>query len=195
VYNRNKGGQDYSDANFISHFLSIAENIRNRRTIKIIAVSKDGRKRRSDVLPLRINYNCANDMFQMIAYYIDEKRKIAVNIDSIRGVEPSAQTITEDDIDERSELKTVVIEIFNKINPYVHMQCFQLFSDYKKHVKYMKERDVYVVEIDYYIFEEADIFKNLLSLGEACKILKPNELAEKIRTRLARAFNLWQVSH
>jgi hypothetical protein len=188
-YNRNISEQDYTDPIFADHFKILVESIVSSRMIKLESKSRNGVCHHSDVFPLCIDYNCVNDMFQLIVYHPEERRKIAVNIDLIMSVE-QIETIFDGVVDKNAEMETVTIEITKRKNSYT--QCFQIFSDYIKRVEYEKKTELYRIEVDYYKFEESDVFKNLISLGQACKIVSPSRLVEQAKTRIFRAKSLWK---
>jgi hypothetical protein len=183
-YNRNVSEQNYDDEGMASHFMTAMESIGASRIVKLESASRDGTRHSSCVLPLCIDYNCLNDMFQLIIYLPEERRKIAVNMDSIISIEGTG-IVFGGSVDVNAGIKTVTVEISNRKNSYT--QCFQIFSDYIKRVEYNKERGIYRIEIDYYTFDERDVFKNLMSLGQACKIVSPSCLAEQVKTRIVRA--------
>ena len=46
-----------------------------------------------------------------------------------------------------------------------------VFSEYKRDSFYDRNRDIHIVDIEYYDFDEYDVMKTLLSLGPYAKIV------------------------
>lgn len=66
-------------------------------------------------------------------------------------------------------------------------RCFLLFDDFEKEAVYNEEKNVYILIIQYYDFDEETILDDIFSLGSAVKILSPARLQERLKNRLQAA--------
>jgi predicted DNA-binding transcriptional regulator YafY len=85
--------------------------------------------------------------------------------------------------------KTVVLDV----EPANHVieRCFRLFSYYERKAVYDREDRRYRLEIVYYSYDEAEVVRDILSLGSSVIVLEPAELRNKIYERILAANELY----
>ena len=85
--------------------------------------------------------------------------------------------------------KKVVLDV----EPAGHVieRCFRIFSYYERKAVYNREDEKYRLEIMYNSFDEAEVIRNILSLGSSVVVLEPSTLQRKVRDRIIKAANVY----
>ena len=66
-------------------------------------------------------------------------------------------------------------------------KAFYMFSNCQKIAEYYAKDDIYRLCITFYEFDEREVIAKLLSLGSYVKVVKPDNLREKIVERIRKA--------
>ena len=66
-------------------------------------------------------------------------------------------------------------------------RCFRLFSFYERKAVYDREADRYSLEITYHSYDEAELIRDILSLGSSVVVMKPAGIRRKVFERIKEA--------
>ena len=66
-------------------------------------------------------------------------------------------------------------------------RCFNLFSAYDK--RYYYDDNNLILNIYYHDFDEAEIVRDILSLGKSVIVLEPKKIRDKVVNRILRNFD------
>lgn len=145
------------------------------------------------VFPLKIEYSTINDKFRLYCFKErkNEKEYIKMNISSIKNLEIQENTIRQNDEEfiESNIKNTKKVTLYVDSETHVIERCFRLFSFYDREAIYDRENDIYILEINYYIYDESDVIKNILSLGSKVIVKSPEEIKQKILSRVKIAMD------
>jgi predicted DNA-binding transcriptional regulator YafY len=81
----------------------------------------------------------------------------------------------------------IVLEVFDKRQAME--RCFMCFSGLERTAKIIGENK-YEITLLYYLFNEEEIIKNILSLGPYVKVLSPERIKSEIIIRLKKTMDL-----
>lgn len=140
-------------------------------------------------LPIKIEYSIKDDLFYLISYPLDEEkpRPIKSLVKNFYDIELINLDVDYDKIYEACikdiEIKKVntpiVLEINNNNNALE--RAFHLFACFDKKAKYISDKDVYLLYIYYYGFEEKEILSRIFSLGKEVFVIGPKEIQDEVR--------------
>ena len=168
----------------------IAEAILQNRSIMYDNI-KDGAYEFRDELayPVKIEYSFLNDAFRISAYQPNENRLFMMTLDTIRNVRMGDE--------QRKDLQSEYVAFLNKnrkkvlldVEPSSHVieRCFRMFSYYERKAVYNRKDNYYRLEITYNSYDEAEIIRDILSLGSSVVVLEPLKLRKKIKDRIIEA--------
>lgn len=168
----------------------IAEAIIQNRPILYDNI-KDGayEYRNESAYPVKIEYSFLNDSFRISAYHPYENRFFMMTLDTIRNVRLGDE--------ERKDLQSEYKAFLNKnrkkvvldVDPSGHVieRCFRVFSYYERRAVYNRKDNYYRLEITYNAYDEAEIIRDILSLGSSVVVLEPLKLKKRVRDRAIEA--------
>lgn len=196
--NIDKFGDNLDNLEFRNKIIILAKAILNNKFIKYSSKNRKGDVFEDKIAyPYKIEYSIKNNKYRLIVFCDD--RAIKINIESITKVE-----ILEDkDFSsmDKSNLQNKKIKEFinNKKNidkPIVLKiednkntldRCFNLFSAYDK--RYYYDDNNLILNIYYHDFDEAEIVRDILSLGKSVIVLEPKKIRDKVVNRILRNFD------
>lgn len=148
------------------------------------------------IFPLKIEYSTANDKFRLYCFKIKDNKKeyIKMNISSLKNLKIQQEITRQKD---ENFIKTNV-ENTEKVTLYVDPErhvierCFRLFSFYDREATYDRENDIYILEINYYLHDKAEVIKNILSLGSRVVVKSPEDIRQTVLDRVKKAMGNYQ---
>lgn len=175
----------------------IAEAILENRSILYDNV-KDGvyEYRDETAFPVRIEYSLLNDAFRISAYNPGENRFFMMTLDTMRHIRGGKERMDDIQKEYKAFLARNRKKVILDVEPTGHVieRCFRIFSYYERKAVYNREEEKYRLEIVYNAFDEAEIVRNILSLGSSVVVLEPLILRRKIRDRILEAANAYSES-
>jgi glycosyltransferase involved in cell wall biosynthesis len=147
----------------------------------------------SYAFPVKIEYSVLNDTFRISAYRPDQNRFFKMTLETMSNIRLGTECRDTLQEDYKKFLagnkKTVVLDV----EPANHVieRCFRLFSYYERKAVYDREDRRYRLEIVYYSYDEAEVVRDILSLGSSVIVLEPVELRKKIYERILAANELY----
>ncbi|WP_312072180.1 WYL domain-containing protein [Anaerotignum propionicum] len=174
----------------------IAKAIKEHRAIVYDNVREDKFEYRNvSVFPVRIEFSIKNDRFRVSSYEPKQHRFIKMNLDTMDNIYLSDDIWEEDlEVEYKDFLKTNTRTVKLDIDPVSHAieRCFRVFSYYDRKARYDKEENKYRLEISYLRFDEAEIIKDILSLGGYATLIEPRQLQKEVYRRVLAASKLYE---
>ena len=139
--------------------------------------------------PTKIEYSFLNDSFRVSAFHPYEDRFFMMTLDTIRNVRIGDEQRKDLQSEYRTFLNKNRKKVLLDVEPSGHVieRCFRMFSYYERKAVYYKKDDYYRLEITYYSYDEAEIIRDILSLGSSVVVLEPIRLRKRIRDRIIEA--------
>ena len=146
--------------------------------------------------PVKIEYSFLNDTFRVAAFHPSENRFFMMTLDTMRNVRGGQEHIECIQKEYESFLQKSKKRALLDVEPVGHVieRCFRIFSYFERKAVYNKEDDKYRLEIKYSFFDEAEVIRNILSLGSSVVVLEPLVLQKKIHERIIKAANMYGAS-
>ena len=138
---------------------------------------------------------CIRDRFRLSAYEPNQHRFIKMNLDTIDNIVLTDQLCEEDlEMEYREFLKANTKSVKLDVDPVNHVieRCFRIFSYYDRKARYNKEENKYRLEITYLKFDEAEVIKDILSLGGYATVIEPRQLQKEVYRRVLAASKLYE---
>ncbi len=174
----------------------IAKAIKERKAIIYDNVRKGMFEYRNvSVFPVKIEFSIMNDRFRICAFEPIQNRFLKMNLDTMENIKLS-EKIYKEDLEEKYKIflkdNTRIVKL--DIEPIDHVveRCFRIFSYYDRKARYDKQDNKYRLEISYLKFDEAEIVKDILSLGGYVTVIEPKYLQKKIYKRVLAASKLYE---
>lgn len=150
-------------------------------------------------LPVRIEYSVKDQRFRASMYSLDDNRPIMVNIFSLSHIELEENEKNKLDREaairkvheSRYSKEPIVLEVTDK--KAAMERCFMSFSEMERCSRCIGE-DKYEMKLFYYIFEEEEIIRKILSLGPYVKVISPQRIREEVVKRIRRAIDLNELN-
>ena len=175
---------DLHDSKVLGSMLLLSEAIQKRKLISCINHTKFGDITNNSIAPYRFMYSPQKRQLQLIAVSLEQKRLVLLNIASLSKIKlgPS-HSLTNNDflvyINKRKQTQEpLVLELKNYRNGVE--RCFILFSSMDKKAYYDEDRDIHILHIFYYDFEEYDIIQKILLLGECVTVISPERIRQQL---------------
>ena len=175
----------------------LAKAIKEHRAIKYDNVRREKNIEFRDVavFPVRIEFSIKNDRFRISAYEPCQHRFIKMNLDTMENI-VLTDVICQEDLEleykEFLKLNTKVVKLDVEPVDHVIERCFRIFSYYDCKARYDKEDNKYRLEISYLRFDESEIIKDILSLGEYVTVMEPCYLQKEVYRRVLAASKLYE---
>lgn len=145
--------------------------------------------RDSVIFPVRVEYSFINDILRICAYSEEEDRFIKLNLTSMSNISMMADTMDnlEDEYKEFLELNTKKVVL--DVEPVGHVieRCFRIFSFYDRLARYDRENKKYTLEISYLKSDEAEVIRDILSLGGYVVVTEPRKIQKEVYKRIIQA--------
>lgn len=193
-----KSKQDYQKLN--STLFLVLRSRREKRLIKYTYITKQGQVFKDNyMIPYKIEYSIKHDKYYLIYYSMEQNRINKGIIENFTEAHISSSYKEYDLVfqripylvDRQKVKEPIVLNI--KGEDTVVKRAFYLFSCYEKEAYYNKEKDIYVISIYYYEYDEAEIISRILSLGKNAKVISPNNVKLQIRQRIKKAIENYEI--
>lgn len=176
----------------------LSEAIQKKKFIKYTSFSEEGKQFVNKVgCPFKIEYSIRNNKYRVAVLIENEDNKeirvakvIVSNFQTIELCDNSEHLVAEEIINfynnKKNTQQPLVLEVEDKNN--AKDRCFHLFSFYDKEAYYDREKNMHILKIFYYSFDEGEIIKDILSLGSSVVVLEPVSIRNKVIERIRKAF-------
>lgn len=134
--------------------------------------------------PHKIEHSLSSAEYFVSGYSRESARLIKCNLKrlTIHAIEESEAIDTGSALDQKRCSEPIRLCIENQKNAID--RAFNMFSDFEKDGFYDKTNDRYILDIDYYEFEERVLMDKILSLGAAAVVVSPMRVKDKIAERV-----------
>lgn len=141
------------------------------------------------VYPVKVEYSFINDMFRICAYNEDEDRFIKMNLSTMKNVRLGKNKMDSLDAEYKEYLDINTKKVVLDVEPVGHVieRCFRIFSYYDRLARYDKENDKYTLEIKYLKADEAEVIRDILSLGGYVVVTEPRRIQKEVYKRIMQA--------
>ena len=193
-YDRFQDGDDFSSQEYISHFRTLLEAIRQKKYVDIHFLSKTKQDIHHIYFPCRIEYSAKNDKFRLLALYEannGKKRIEIINLSRIASIHILDKTY-DGELDFVSSIKAsyykepVKLLITNKRNTLERAMLH--FANYEKHTTKLDDEH-YECLIYFNQGMETELLIEILSFGPTIKVLGPDDFVMKIKERINKQFS------
>lgn len=187
--NIHKNGDDINDKDFNKYLKTLLKAIQLNKQIKYISIDNSGEVHYGICFPYRIEYSMKNNKYWAIVLPKDTNEAKKINVSGFKKIEiiNEVDNNTINNINtffkgKKNLISPLILEIENKFNTVE--RCFLLFSNYDKKAYFDKNKNKHILQVYYYSFDEAEIIKDILSLGSAVIVLEPLSIRNKIIERI-----------
>lgn len=179
--------EEDKDFNTIKEFFFMAiQGIIKNCPIRYTNVDKNGNEYKDKLaLPIRIEYSLRDENLRLSLYSLDEDRPIMVLLKNIKAitletnikVNKSREELLMQLKDEKYSKEPIVLELVDK--KMAMERCFMGLSSYERSTRSLGDNK-YEVKIYYYIFDEDEVIRKILSLGPYVVVKSPESVRSKI---------------
>ena len=181
--NIDKYGDSLKNNEIRNNILILEKAILNNKYIKYSSKNRNGDIFENKIAyPYKIEYSIKNNKYRLIIFF--DNRAIKINIDSITNI----KILEERDVLEKEKIqiqdfiknrKNIGAPLVLKIedNNNTLDRCFNLFSAYDKKYYYDTDNNL-ILNIYYHNFDEAEIVRDILSLGKSVIVLEPKKIRD-----------------
>lgn len=145
-------------------------------------------------LPVGIEYSMKDGRFRVSMYSIDNDRPIMANIFTLTDL----RIVDEDVGIDRETAKKLLFEQKYSSEPIIlevtdqkaaMERCFMCFSGMERTARDLGNNK-YEMRLNYYLFEEENLIRNIISLGPYVKVISPQRIVDEIVRRVKKSFYL-----
>ncbi len=146
-------------------------------------------------LPVSIEYSMRDGRFRVSMYSLDDNRPIMANIFTLSDLR-----IVDEDVginreaarkllfEQKYSEEPVILEVTDK--KAAMERCFMCFSGMERTARYLGDNK-YEIRLNYYLFEEENLIRNIISLGPYVKVLSPQKIADEIVARVKKSVGMY----
>ncbi len=145
-------------------------------------------------LPINLEYSLLDERFRVSLYSLDEQRPVMANLWTMFAVkvveqvpELDRETAQKLMVQQKYAAAPIVLEVFDQKGAME--RCFMCFSGLERTARILGEAR-YELQLNYYLFEEENILRKLLSLGPYVKVLAPQRIRAAMITQIKAALEL-----
>ena len=180
-FDRYTDGDPYGDENYIRHFRTVLEAVRNRTPLSVEALSRKGEVLRHDLIPEYLEYSEKDDKFRLVG---SGPRRLTVNLFRILRCVPGGDAAPDRNTPpETPEKRSVELELTDRRNALERVLMH--FAHFEKQAEKLGP-DRYRISIVYDRDDETEMVIRILAFGPMVKVLSPDSFTELIRERLLR---------
>ena len=178
-YDRYLDGDDYRNPQYIRHFRTILEALRENRNLYIGFESRLRAHPKVVVTPYYLEYSEKDDRFRLVAAGF--KKRWVINLSRIRECEFARREELMRLM--KSEARTVTFELEDRRNSLDRVLLH--FSHLEKETKRL-EADRYRVTLKYDKSDETEMVIRILSFGSVIRVVEPESFIELLRERIGK---------
>lgn len=190
-------GDNPEDLNLQNNLQLIFKALQNSQLICYSSVNKQGTVfEKITARPCVLEYSLRNNKYRLLVFLESLKQLQLINVSAITSLQllTATSTITTSQLTNyRQQAYTnnppLILEVTDKYNTLE--RCFSLFAAYDKYAYFDKAKNRHILVVNFYDFEEAEIIRDILSLGSAVIVLQPTSIRTKIIARISAANTLY----
>lgn len=181
VFDRYSDGDPYEDEQYIQHFRTVLDAIRDQSPLQIEAVSPKGNVNRYIVMPQSMEYSEKDDKFRLVGYGFNH---LFVNLARITKCERfNGEIHYQQDLSEPAKKRVVELELVNERNALERVLMH--FAHFEKQAERLDDRH-YRVQITYNEEDETEVLIRILGFGPVVRVKSPDDFVKLIKDRLQK---------
>lgn len=148
-------------------------------------------------LPVSIEYSMRDGRFRVSMYSLDDKRPIMANVFTLSDLRVVDEDVGIDRetakkllLEQKYSEEPVILEVTDK--KAAMERCFMCFSAMERTARELGNNK-YEIKLQYYLFEEENIIRSIISLGPYVKVISPQRIADEIVTRVKKSISLYNT--
>lgn len=180
IYDRYADGDPYDDAEYVSHFRTILQALRERRQICLKMQSRHGRTVSSRCFPVRLEYSEKDDKFRLVTSgcrYLTVANLANIQSVELTGVRDTGRYRV------KTEYKEFCLRIKDERNALE--RCMMHFAHFEKRAEKLDSKH-YLVRIRYDKNDESELAIRVLSFGPMVEVTEPSEFRHLIAEKLKK---------
>lgn len=182
-FDRYLDGDDYMNPDYIAHFKTIIQAIKEHRKVEIKYMNNRNKERICLFSPIKMEYSDKDDKFRVLS--AGERDVRTVNMARIISCELTNETFEENlELPIRNKGK-LVFELRDERNTLERV--LMKFAHCKKQVEKTGD-NTYHVELEYDKDEETDVVIQIMSFGTFISVLAPMAVKHEIKERIKKQF-------
>lgn len=141
------------------------------------------------IFPIKVEYSFINNVFRVCAYSEKEDRFIKMNLSTMSNVCLVSEIKENLDAEYKEYLELNTKKVVLDVEPIDHVieRCFRIFSYYDRLAKYDKANNKYTLEVSYLKADEAEVIRDILSLGGYVVVTEPRRIQKEVYKRISLA--------
>ncbi|ADU73442.1 putative DNA-binding transcriptional regulator YafY [Acetivibrio thermocellus AD2] len=148
-------------------------------------------------LPVSIEYSMRDGRFRVSMYLLDENRPVMANVFTLSDI----RIVDEDVGFDRETAKRLLLEQKYSEEPIIlevtdekaaMERCFMCFSGMERTARSLGNNK-YEIKLNYYLFEEENLIRNIISLGPYVKVISPQRIVDEVVARVKKAISLYNI--
>ncbi|HEY9061566.1 MAG TPA: WYL domain-containing protein [Pseudobacteroides sp.] len=180
------------------NFRLILKALVDKKAIRYTNTDKRGNVYRDKLaLPVGIEYSARDGRFRVSMYSIDDNRPIMANIFTL-----SELRIVDEDVgmdretakrllfEQKYSSEPIILEVIDK--KAAMERCFMCFSGMERTARDLGDNK-YEIKLNYYLFEEENLIRNIISLGPYVKVISPQRMVDEIVKRVKKSLSLYSL--
>ncbi|UWG96647.1 WYL domain-containing protein [Dehalobacter sp. DCM] len=174
------------------NFRFILEALINEKAIRYHNRDRKGNVHKDKLaLPVSLEYAMRDGRFRVSMFSIDDNRPIMANLTTLSKIRVVQETIPIDRETAKKVLwekvapEPVVLEVTDKKGAME--RSFMCFSGMDRSAKQIAE-NTYELRLNYYVFDEENLIRNILSLGPYVKVISPQRIIDEVIRRVKRSY-------
>ncbi|MBC2725257.1 WYL domain-containing protein [Desulfosporosinus sp.] len=141
-------------------------------------------------MPVSLEYSMRDGRFRISMFSLDDNRPIMANLFTLANLRIVNEKVPIDREAARALLfgiysqEPIVIEVTDKKGAME--RSFMCFSGMERSAKHLGNNK-YELQLHYYLFEEENLIRNIISLGPYVKVTSPQRIADEIVSRVKKS--------
>lgn len=148
-------------------------------------------------LPASIEYSMRDGRFRVSMYSLDDNRPIMANIFTLSDLRVVDEDVGIDRetakkllFEQKYSEEPVILEVTDK--KAAMERCFMCFSGMERTARDLGNK-IYEIRLNYYLFEEENLIRSIISLGPYARVLSPQRIADEIVARVKKSISLYNI--
>lgn len=180
------------------NFRLILKALQNEKLIRYSNTDRKGNVYENKLaVPVSIEYSMRDARFRVSMYSIDDNRPIMANIFTLSDIRIVDEEVNIDRetakkllFQQKYSEEPVVMEVTDK--KAAMERCFMCFSGMERTARDLGNNK-YEIRLNYYLFEEENLIRSIISLGPYVKVVSPQRIADEIVERVKKSIRLYEL--
>lgn len=173
----------------------IIKAIENKKAIRYSYSRNDKCLDDVTAYPIVIEYSMLNDEFRIWIETIDDGRIYKMNLSGITVLSIEDTPIPEGlagHLESYLESRKKAVKLDVEPLDFIIERCFREFSYYDREAYYDPESGKYTLTVNYYVDDEKEIIKDILSFGKYVTVLEPADVRKTVIERIKKAIKVYE---